>query len=238
MSRVFVNEVNGNEIIVRGEDFNHLARVLRLRVGEGVTACAANGLDYTCEVKSIDADKIILSVKTSAENESEPKTEITLYQALPKGDKLELVIQKCVELGIKEIVLFDSENSVVTYKGKEEKKLERLNKISEAAAKQCGRGHIPNVRGVLSFEDAIHEAESYDLAFIPYEKEEEHSLKSLLRNFNGGTAAYFIGSEGGFSESEIAKTKALQKITLGKRILRTETAGLVVLACMLYELEG
>ena len=213
--------------------------VLRGRVGEDVTVCDGCGMDYACVICSLDGDEIVLDAHSQAPSEAEPRRKITLYQGLPKADKMEMIIQKCVELGVEEIVAVSTERAIVKLDKKEEKKLERWQKIAEAAAKQSSRGKIPQMRGrVLSFGEAVKDATGLDGALIPYEKEETNDLRGFVQGFSGETIGVFIGPEGGFSEKEIALAVeyGVLPVTLGKRILRTETAGMTTIGILLYEL--
>lgn len=241
MPKFFVSKDNivDHTITINGENANHIANVLRAKSGDEIIVGDGEGLDYTCEITEVSKKQVIAKITDITSNNAEPSTKITLFQALPKSDKMELVIQKCIEIGIDCIVPVETEHCVVKIKGKEEKKLARWNKIAEAAAKQCGRGKIPKVESILSFKDAVKYSKNLDTALIPYEREQENSLKNFCRNFKGTSIGIFIGPEGGFSAEEIefAKNNGIQPVTLGKRILRTETAGLVASVILLYELE-
>lgn len=230
---------SGGQICLHGEDEKHIRTVLRAKEGEELTLCDGEGMDYRCRISSL-ADGVQLEILSEAPCETEPKTKITLYQGLPKADKMELIIQKCVELGVVRIVAVSTERAIVKLDKKESKKLERWQKIAEAAAKQSGRGKIPEIGGqVLQFRDAVAEAKDLDGAIIPYEKEEKTDLREFVKGFKGESVGIFIGPEGGFSEEEIAlaRENGILPITLGKRILRTETAGMTTAAILLYELE-
>lgn len=241
MPKFFVKSENINDhtIILDGENAKHIGNVLRAKVGDVITVCDGEGRDYECEIREITKKEIIARVTDIFTNDNEPSVKITLYQGLPKADKMELVIQKCIETGIDRIVPVKTEHAVVKLDGKEEKKIQRWNKIAEAAAKQCGRGKIPVVENVLDFKEAVMDAKKLDGGIIPYEKERERGLKQFAKNFKGKSIGIFIGPEGGFSNEEIdfAKENGIEPVTLGKRILRTETAGLVALVILLYELE-
>lgn len=233
-----------DNIILLDEDTSaHIAKVLRGKVGDLLLIGDGNGTDYDCVIKEITKKQVTAEILSSHQNLNEPQVEITLYQSLPKGDKMELVIQKCVEIGIHRIVPIKTEHSVVNWDKKADKKTERWNKISLAAAKQCGRGIIPQVADIITFEQAIEDSKKYDGRIIPYEKEEDYSLKRFTKCFsaqeNKKSIAVFIGPEGGFSDREIqlAKESGITSVTLGKRILRTETAGLVSTVILLHELE-
>lgn len=230
---------SGGQICLHGEDEKHIKTVLRAKEGEELTLCDGEGMDYQCRISSL-ADGVQLEVLSKAPCETEPKTKITLYQGLPKADKMELIIQKCVELGVERIVAVSTERAIVKLDKKEGKKLERWQKIAEAAAKQSGRGKIPEIGGqVLKFKDAVAEAKRLDGAIIPYEREEKTGLREFVQNFEGESIGVFIGPEGGFAEEEIAlaQENGITPITLGKRILRTETAGMTTTAILLYELD-
>ena len=227
------------QIQLHGENEKHIKTVLRAKEGEALTLCDGEGTDYQCRISSF-ADGVQLEVLSQAPCETEPKTKITLYQGLPKADKMELIIQKCVELGVERIVAVSTERAIVKLDKKEGKRLERWQKIAEAAAKQSGRGRIPEVFGqVLKFRDAVAEARELDAAIIPYEREEQLGLRSFVQSFQGERIGIFIGPEGGFAEEEIAlaQENGITPITLGKRILRTETAGMITAAILLYELD-
>lgn len=232
------NEISRGQVQLFGEDEKHIKTVLRAREGEEVTLCDGAGMDYQCRIVSLERG-VLLDILSKGVCETEPKTKITLYQGLPKADKMELIIQKCVELGIDRIVAVSTERAIVKLDKKEEKKLERWQKIAEAAAKQSGRGKIPEVCGrVLKFKEAVEEAAQLDGAIIPYEKEQETGLRQFVQGFEGESIGIFIGPEGGFAEEEIAfaEERGILPVTLGKRILRTETAGIVTTAVLLYEL--
>ena len=240
MPKFFINknDISRGQIQLFGEDEKHIKTVLRAREGEEVTLCDGEGMDYQCRIASLERG-VLLDVLSKEVCETEPKTKITLYQGLPKADKMELIIQKCVELGIDRIVAVSTERAIVKLDKKETKKLERWQKIAEAAAKQSGRGKIPEVcQQVLKFKEAVAEAAELDAAIIPYEREQERGIRTFVKGFEGESVGIFIGPEGGFADEEIAlaQENGIQSVTLGKRILRTETAGMITTAIMLYEL--
>mgnify|MGYP003304925140 FL=1 len=213
--------------------------MLRAREGEEITLCDGEGMDYQCRIASLERG-VLLDILSKDVCETEPKTKITLYQGLPKADKMELIIQKCVELGVDRIVAVSTERAIVKLDKKETKKLERWQKIAEAAAKQSGRGKIPEIgQQVLKFKEAVAEAKELDGAIIPYEREQETGIRQFVQNFKGESVGVFIGPEGGFADEEIAlaQENGITPITLGKRILRTETAGMTTTAILLYELD-
>lgn len=233
------NDISQGQVRLFGEDEKHIKTVLRAKEGEELMLCDGEGMDYSCRIASLERG-VLLDILSKEVCETEPKTKLTLYQGLPKADKMELIIQKCVELGIERIVAVSTERAIVKLDGKETKKLERWQKIAEAAAKQSGRGKIPEIgRQVLKFKEAVAEAKMLDAAIIPYEKEREKGLRQFVQGFSGESIGIFIGPEGGFSEDEIAyaQENGVTPITLGRRILRTETAGMTTAAILLYELD-
>lgn len=242
MAKFFVDNqfIKDDKVFINGENKKHMTNVLRLKIGDNIEISSGDGFDYICQIEQITETEVVAKIIDCFGNESEPKVKITLYQGLPKAEKMELIIQKCVELGIDKIVPVNTDRCIVKLAGKEDKKIARWNKISESAAKQSRRGKIPVVEPVLNFEKAIEKAKCDDLTIIPYEKEQNNNLKTVVKNFKGKSISIFIGPEGGFSEKEIdfAIKNNVMPITLGKRILRTETAGFVTTAILLYELEG
>lgn len=232
--------------IITGDDAFHIARSLRMAVGESITVCDGKGKEYLCRLESITDSRVEATVIEGRSSSSEPNFFAYLFQALPKGDKLDTVIQKSVECGVCAIVPFESERCIVKVKrDAEERKTERRRKIAEEAAKQCGRGIIPRVEETVSFERMLELALRCDIKLFCYEGEENNSLKSVLESFKaahsagGCSVALVVGSEGGFSEKEAdaAARAGLVPVGLGKRILRTETAPIFALACLVYELD-
>ncbi len=241
MAKFFISKdfIKNDKVFLDGENANHLTNVLRSKIGEEIEVSCGDGYDYICKIEKINKDSVICKIIDCFGNESEPNIKITLYQGLPKSEKMELIIQKCVELGIDEIVPVNTDRVIVKLAGKEDKKIARWNKISESAAKQSRRGKIPTIQPIINFDEAISQAKNKDLKIIPYEKEKEKGIKQVIKGFTGKNIAIFIGPEGGFSDNEIklALENNITPITLGKRILRTETAGFITTAILLYELE-
>ncbi|MFI3174420.1 MAG: 16S rRNA (uracil(1498)-N(3))-methyltransferase [Bacillota bacterium] len=246
MPKFFVDPpyVHEKTIEITGDDAKHIANVLRCQVGEELVLCDGSGYDYFCKIADIsDITKLIVTadILDKRKSETEPDTKIVLFQGLPKADKMELIIQKAVELGVDTIVPVSTERTIVKLDKKENKKIERWQKIAEAAAKQSFRGKIPEIHTkVLSMKEALSMAKSYNHILIPYEKEETTKLKDVIPKMkHGESIGIFIGPEGGFSESEIdqAMSNNAVPVTLGKRILRTETAGMMVIGILLHELE-
>lgn len=239
MPRFFVDKQNikENSIQIIEDDVNHIKNVLRLQQGDRLIVCDGDGMDYHCEIQNIGKDSIDLTILNRILAETEPKVKITLYQGLPKKDKMELIIQKCVELGGVEIVPVITERVIVQIKDqkKENKKLERWNKISESAAKQSKRGIIPPVRSIMTLKDAIDDSKKLEQVFIAYENENK-SLKQQLEAIEAKSIGIFIGPEGGFTEKEIdlAIENHIHSVSLGKRILRTETAGMALTTAIMY----
>lgn len=242
MPKFFVNpeSISENRIVITGSDAKHIGAVLRMKKNEKLIVCNGQNIDYDCIIKDISKEAVELEVIERQRNSIEPKIKVRLYQSLPKSDKMDFIVQKCVELGVDEIVpmITDYTVSKVDDLKRFEKKLERWNKISESASKQCMRGKIPSVLNIVSFSEAVKSIFDLDRAIIPYEKESSKSLRSSISGFDGKSIAVFIGPEGGFSDCEIqmAVDNKIEPVTLGNRILRTETAGMVVLANIMYEL--
>ncbi len=238
MARFFVSPENigDGRITITGEDVSHITRVLRMREGDTFTVCDKAGRDYVCSLLSADKQAVTAKILEEKENEAEPPVFITLYQGIPKASKLDYLVQKCVEIGVSRIVPVMTTRVV---KAGEVKK-ERLSKIALEAAKQSGRGIVPAVGDTVSFREAVLEARGADIALFPYECEMEKSLKKALRGKVASSVSILIGPEGGFTDEEkaFAEENGLLVVTLGKRILRTETAGAVTAGNVLYEIEG
>ena len=242
MPKFFINknEISRGQVRLLGEDEKHIKTVLRAREGEEVTLCDGEGMDYLCRIASLERG-VLLDVLSKTPCETEPEIRLTLYQGLPKADKMEWIIQKCVEIGIDRIVPVATERAIVKLDKKEGKKLERWQKIAEAAAKQSRRAIIPEVASVSDFSQGVKAAQKMEVKLIPYELAQDTAKTAeLLQGIAPGQdIAVFIGPEGGFEPSEItlALESGVEPITLGRRILRTETAGLTVLSWMIYLLE-
>lgn len=232
MPRFFFDPENRTEsrVQILGEDAGHIARVLRMNVGDPLELCDGCGFDYEARITALAKDAVTAELLSRTESASEPQVEFVLFQGLSKGDRMETVIQKAVELGVAEIVPVEMKRSVA--KGD---KLERWQKIATAAAKQSGRGRIPRVSSLLKSKDVVDRIAGFDLFLLPYEGG-GRSLRTLLEGKSPRRIGIWIGPEGGFDEAEVASAKGAQVITLGKRILRTETAGPAVLAALSYAL--
>ena len=250
MPRFFIarEQISDELVRVTGDDAHHIARSLRMAVGEHVTLCD-DSREYDCELISFDDDKCVTAhILSSQPLSCEPPYHVTLYQALPKGDKLDTVIQKAVECGACCIVPFESEHCVVKMRpDAEERKTERRSRIALEAAKQCGRGRLPEVKETVSFGQMLRQASEADVVLFCYEGEGTVPLKELLTqkrtdgalNKDHPHIAVVIGSEGGFSPREVeeARRAGFYLTGLGSRILRTETASAFVLGCLVYEFE-
>ena len=243
MPRFFVNasSVTDTEITILGDDARHIARSLRMAVGDSIVACDGSGIEYLCTLTKIRDDACSAKIISKAESSSEPPCDITLFMAYPKGDKLEVVIQKSVELGVKKIIPFQSSRCIKKPdKDKADSRGARLSKIAEEAAKQCGRAVIPTVEKPVSFNEMIELSKSFDLPIFCYEGNGAASLKKILKEAGSPKKiCVIVGSEGGFSEEEanIARCAGLSIANLGKRILRCETAPLFVLSAICYHTE-
>ncbi len=233
MPRFFLENIIGDKTVITGPDATHISKSLRMKVGDEITLCDMKGTDYFSVIEKID-ENVYCRVMSSERSKTEPDIRVTLYQALPKSDKLELIIQKAVELGVSEIVPVLTSRCISRPDEKSmDKKLERFSKISLEAAKQSGRGIIPCVLPTVSFKEAIDRMKSDDLAIICYEgggKRLSH-LKLPERK----TISLIIGAEGGFSEEEIefSKKSGIEIVGLGPRILRCETAPLAAISIIM-----
>ena len=250
MPRFFVrrSQIENDSVKLFGDDAHHIARSLRMAVGDEITVCDMQGNEYACAITEFDDDKeVTAKIESIKEPENEPPIRIRLFQALPKGDKLDTVIQKAVECGASEIIPFESERCVVRMKPEaEQRKTERRRRIAEEAAKQCGRSLLPDVKETVSFSQMLDMIKNDTLCLFCYEGDGTEPLgkvlareaKALLGE-EGSSVSVIIGSEGGFSlnEAEIIKKAGATAVGLGKRILRTETASGFILACLVYACE-
>lgn len=236
--------VNDKRVIITGSDVNHIKNVLRMKAGEEISV--SNGFDgreYRCGILSMEPDRILCELRFIKEAGVELPAKVYLFQGIPKADKMELIIQKAVELGVYQIIPVAAKRCVVKLdRKKADAKIMRWQGIAEAAAKQSKRAVIPQVSDVLSFEQAVKMASDMDVRFIPYELAEgmEKTRKLISGLKPDQSIAVFIGPEGGFEEAEIqvALANGIEPVTLGKRILRTETAGMTVLSWIMYQMEG
>lgn len=237
------SQIHPESVTITGPDVNHIKNVLRMKPGEQVLISNGEDRDYLCRLTEISADAVEAEILEEREETTELPAKIWLFQGLPKSDKMELIIQKAVELGVHEIIPVASKRAVVKLDArKEEKKRTRWQAISESAAKQSKRMYVPEVKKVMSFSQAVEYAGQLDVVLVPYElaKGMGETREIIGKIKKGQSVGIFIGPEGGFEETEVemAVEKANAKaITLGKRILRTETAGLTVLSILMFTLE-
>ncbi len=231
-------------VVIRGGDVNHIRNVLRMKPGEELNVSnGTDGKEYRCAITAFEEDRVLCELRFVKEDKVELPARVYLFQALPKADKMEWIIQKAVELGVYRIIPVAARRCVVKLDEKKAAaKIARWQTIAEAAAKQSKRGVIPEISGVMSFAQAVELAEDMDVKLIPYELAEGMGkTREIIDSLGAGQdIAVFIGPEGGFETSEVesAVERGMIPITLGKRILRTETAGMTVLSWIMYRLEG
>lgn len=247
MSRFFVDpsDVTDRYIYMTDAgDLKHMKKVLRMSVGDELDISDGAAWEYHVQIESMDGDEAKLLILDKQKFAREPELQVTLYQGVPKAGKMEGIIQKCVELGIHTIVPVFMERTVVVDKGNFGKKQDRWQKISDEAVKQCKRGIIPQVGESLKFKEMVEQLAMYDLILFPYENEENLTIKDCLRSDAvqqnpPKNVCIIIGPEGGFAdkEAEMLDNAGAVRVSLGKTILRTETAGLAALAMTMYELE-
>ena len=254
MPKFFVKneQIKENEITINGEDVNHIKKVLRAKIGDELQICnSQNGENFLCDIQSLDNEKINCIIKQNLEISTESNIKVTIFQGLPKADKMEYIIQKSVELGVTDITPVEMKRCVVKFDEKDKvKKQARWQKISEVAAKQCGRDIIPEINSLINIKNLCNLIEKYDIVLVAYENEKETTLKEQLLKRKTDTInnkkqdeqvkiGIVIGPEGGLEpqDVELLKQNGAKVITLGKRILRTETVALNVLSIIMYELE-
>lgn len=234
MPRFFIDNIDSDTLYITGADARHITKSLRMREGEELIVCDGAGSECACSISSLDSENVVLSVKERRISESEPRCRVTLYQGCPKGDKLELIVEKAVELGVYSVV------PVVTYRSVSRpdaasaaKKAERLSRHAQEAAKQCGRGVIPKVGDFITFDALLKKIPEHELCLFCYEQGGE-PLSALIPR-SASDVAIIIGPEGGFepSEAEAAAAAGARPATFGKRILRTETAAVAGVAAVM-----
>lgn len=249
MPKFFVTEeqIKDNSITIKGQDVNHIRNVLRKKEKDKITICnSSSEQDYLCEINNIEEDRIRCTILNEIEDNVESNIKVTIFQGLPKADKMELVIQKSVELGVYDITPVEMKRCVVKLKEKDKiKKIERWQKISEVASKQSGRNIIPKINPIKQLKEICDLHSQYDILLVAYENEKDNTLKQELQNIKKQgkeelKIGVLIGPEGGIDEKEIEilQQSGAKIITLGKRILRTETVALNVLSIIMYELEN
>ncbi|MDR7857110.1 RsmE family RNA methyltransferase [Tissierella sp.] len=240
MHRFFVEkeQVMDSIIEIIGNDVKHIKDVIRLKIGENIEV-SSEGITYTCLIESISKDRITSKIIDKTKGTHESSIDIILYQGLAKGSKMDMIIQKCTEIGIKEFYPVATHRSIVKIKDikKEQSKVERWNSIADEAAKQSKRDILPKVQNIISFNEIIDLLKNEKNIIVPYEDEKANTMKSKLQTIRDGKIHIIIGPEGGFEPYEIEKLKSIggEIVTLGPRILRTETAGIVASTIVLYE---
>lgn len=244
MNKFFVDKTTVGDRTIRitdADDRKHMTKVLRLGVGDAVIISDTVQFEYTVEITEIGRDYIETRILDKQKFAREPELKLTLFQGIPKQGKMETVIQKTVELGVWSIVPVFTDRSVVIDRGNFSKKIERWQKIADEAVKQCKRGIIPRIQREMTFREMVDSLSHFELILFPYENEERRSIKDCLRAIGQKpqTAAVIIGPEGGFSDSEAEALIRIgaQSVSLGKTVLRTETAGMAAIAMTMYELE-
>lgn len=236
-------DLENKVIALLKEDVNHIKNVLRASEGDSVIVCDGLGYDYISRISKIEKDSVELTFSERVRCDNEPVYPVTLYQGIAKGERMEQLIQKCVELGINDIVPVVCRRTVVKFGGEQDMavKTKRWQKIASEAAKQCMRGIVPKIHSPVTFKEAVEASRCSAIRFIPYEEEKYFNLKDFLENIPGdlllGGTSFFIGPEGGFDPEEVnfAIENGIKSVSLGKRILRTETAGPAVLAILRYK---
>ena len=241
MYKFFVSDeqVFNDKIYILNSDVNHIKNVLRLEIGEKIEISDSNCITYIAEIEKYENEKIICKITNEIASNKEPDIYINIIQGLPKSDKMEYIIEKCTELGVKEFTPLELKRSIVKIDNKnEEKKLKRWQSIAEVAAKQSKRNFIPKVNKVYNIKNINEIIKNYDIILVPYENEKNNSLKKEINNIakNNLKIAVIIGTEGGFEESEILELEKLNAkiVSLGKRILRTETVSIVISSILMY----
>lgn len=257
MPKFFVNQeqIKESKIIIQGQDVNHIKKVLRSKIGEELEICnTTTNENYLCNITKIENEEIECIIKQYLETQAESKIQVTIFQGLPKADKMEYIIQKSVEIGGYDITPVEMKRCVVKLNEKDKiKKVARWQKISEVAAKQCGRDIIPKINNIINIKKLCELIQNYDIVLLAYENEKENTLKEQLKNLKKEIISnqkvskdvkvkigIVIGPEGGIEEQEVKSLyeNGAKVITLGKRILRTETVALNVLSIIMYELEN
>lgn len=236
MPRFFTQTISQQSGTITGDDAKHIARVLRMKVGDPLTVCDTKGYDYECMIEALDDHQVQLKVLDMLPSQSEPTVKVHLYQAMPKADKLELIVQKAVELGVDAITPVMTRRCVSKPDQKSmAKKLERYNRIALEAAKQSGRGKVPQVLPMLELPAALAQMQQADCAILFYENATAPARQVIQQA--GKEIAVLIGAEGGFDEEEVlqAQQAGCQVLSLGKRILRCETAPLAALSIIMFE---
>jgi 16S rRNA (uracil1498-N3)-methyltransferase len=241
MHRFFIkqDDITNDKIMIENEDVQHISKVLRLKEGENIILCDQKGTDYNVVIESISKQIVKTTIISKEPSKGEPTIDVVLYQGIPKSTKMDLIIQKCTEMGITRVVPVFTNRTIVKLESEkdEAKKVARWTKIAEEAAKQSARGIVPHIEMPMNLEKALMDSRKLDITLIPYELERDMSVKAALQGKIAKSVGFFVGPEGGFDTSEIdrAKQNNVTPVTLGSRIMRTETAGFAMLTCIMYE---
>ncbi len=239
MYKFFVedNQIENNEIKIMNDDLKHISNVLRMRIGEEILITNKNTAEtYKCSIKEINKNEAVCTIIEKEENDTEPSIKVDIFQGIPKSDKMETIIQKSVELGVSKIFPVSMKNCVAKIKD-DIKKQERWQKISEAAAKQSKRNIIPSIEKSVDIKYLCSKIDEYDLVLVAYENEDKKTIKDILKNNKVEKIAIVVGPEGGLTEKEVEELIkcGAKAVSLGKRILRTETAPIAMLSMIMYE---
>lgn len=243
MQRYFISpeDLSQDRAVLSGDDAHHLRRVMRAEIGAEVILCDGTGKEYAAKVREFHKDQVLLEIVEERKSFGEPRVNVWIAQSLPKADKLETVIQKGTEVGVAQFLPFVSSRTIVQYdKKKEQKRLQRWRKIAKEAAEQARRGKVPEVRETVNWKQLLAYSKEAAVTIFCYEKEASRQLRDVLRSVKrplSGSILIVIGPEGGFTEAEAAEAEEAGWLAagLGRRILRTETAGLVAASCIMYE---
>lgn len=242
--RFFVSpqQIGPEEAVLDGNTARQISKVLRLKVGDAITLLDGTGNVYHAQITAISVQSVRARIVSKEANTNEPALRVVLASCVPKNDRIELIVQKCTELGISEIVLVRSERTVVRFDESDlDRKLERWRKIATEAAEQCGRSIVPRLRGVIGFTGLVEMIGEFPLAIVAWEEENALSLRDALRQRAGaGSVLIVIGPEGGLTEREVelARSAGAVSVSLGGRLLRTDTAAIATCAAVMYEIEG
>jgi 16S rRNA (uracil1498-N3)-methyltransferase len=241
MHRFFIKQedIYDDGITIECEDVQHISKVLRLKEGDKIVLCDQTGTDYNVAIESISKHTVKTIIIDKVSSKGEPTIEVVLYQGIPKSTKMDLIIQKCTEMGITRVVPVFTTRTIVKLESEkdEAKKVLRWTKIAEEAAKQSARGIVPHIDMPMNLEQALMDSRKLDIVLMPYELEKDMSVKAALQGKIAKSVGFFIGPEGGFNAPEIVRAKQnnVIPVTLGSRIMRTETAGFAMLTCIMYE---
>lgn len=250
MPKFFVknNQIIDNSVRIIGQDVNHIKNVLRLSINDEINVCNSDLFEnYDCIISNIENNEIICKIKNKIESNAESNVHINIFQALPKADKMELIIQKSVELGVKEITPIEMKRCVAKVDDKSKtKKIQRWQKIAETSAKQCGRDLIPKINNIINIKNICNYIQEYDIVLLAYENEENNTFKNEIKTIKDKNMetkdelkiGIIIGPEGGLEENEVnlLESYGAKTVTLGKRILRTETVSIALSSIIMYEL--